>query len=143
LVIGDGKLFGGGAGAEVFEEFSEGGFEGVVVFPVLEVAGDVVFAEFAGEVFAGVGVEGLPLADGVEVAEDGDYKSHITNHISQITDHKSQITNHRSQNTDYRLRPIGRLAFPGVARGGVHYMTICVMVTEVMEARVGSRAWRV
>jgi hypothetical protein len=38
------------------EEFGEGFFEGVVVFPVLEVAGDVVFADFAGEVGAGGGV---------------------------------------------------------------------------------------
>jgi hypothetical protein len=46
--VGGGR---GGAGAEVAEEFLEGGFEGVGVFGVLVVCGDVVCADFAGEVF--------------------------------------------------------------------------------------------
>jgi hypothetical protein len=34
------------AGAKGGEELLEGGFEGVVVFPVLEAAGDIVVADF-------------------------------------------------------------------------------------------------
>ena len=57
---------------QIAEQTSEGGFEGGVVFPVREV-GDVVFAEFDGQVFAGVGVEAAPIADAVDAHQpDGE-----------------------------------------------------------------------
>ncbi len=59
-------------GAQVAEQVGEGGLEGVVVFPVREV-GDVVFAEFDGQVFAGAGVEAAPVADAVDAHQpDGE-----------------------------------------------------------------------
>jgi hypothetical protein len=38
-----------GAGAQVLEQFGEGGFEGGGGFPVLEVGGETVVAEFVSE----------------------------------------------------------------------------------------------
>ena len=46
---------------QVTEEVGEGGLEGVVVIPVREVL-DVVFAEFDGQVFAGVAPRDEPSA---------------------------------------------------------------------------------
>ena len=57
---------------QIAEQVGEGGLEGVVVFPVREV-GDVVFAEFDSQIFAGVGVEAAPVADAVEAHQpDGE-----------------------------------------------------------------------
>ncbi len=58
--------------SQIAEQVGEGGLEGVVVFPVREV-GDVVFAEFDGQVFAGVGVEAASVADAVDAHQpDGE-----------------------------------------------------------------------
>ncbi len=58
--------------SQIAEQVGEGRLEGVVVFPVREV-GDVVFAEFDGQVFAGVGVEAAPVADAVDAHQpDGE-----------------------------------------------------------------------
>src|ERR1700685_1613871 len=53
----------GVGGFQVGEQAVEGFLVGVVVFPVAEV-GDEVFADFAGGIFAGVGLEALPVAQG-------------------------------------------------------------------------------
>lgn len=53
---------------EISQQIGEGGFEGVVVFPVGEV-GDVIFPDFGGQIFAGVGVEAGPVLDLLEAAE--------------------------------------------------------------------------
>ncbi len=53
----------GVGGFQVADEALEGFLVGVVVFPVAEV-GDEVFADLAGGIFAGVGVEALPVAQG-------------------------------------------------------------------------------
>jgi hypothetical protein len=42
-------------GAQIFFQTGEGGFKGIVVLPVGEI-GEVVFADFFRQIFAGVGI---------------------------------------------------------------------------------------
>jgi hypothetical protein len=48
------------AGAQIFFQPGEGAFKGVVVLPVREI-GDVIFADFFRQIFAGVRVQTLPF----------------------------------------------------------------------------------